>query len=126
MVSNSSHHSIVDEAIMAQMRALAPDSQWLLDLYDQFVTQTQEQLVKLKHAFETSDKEASLFLLHAMKSSARQVGATQFAQQLEGFEAYLELEKESPSLQSYLELEVQFARFSETIKVVLKQEKGTA
>ena len=126
MVSNPSQHSIVDEAIMAQMRALAPDSQWLLDLYDQFVTQTQEQLVKLKHALETSDQHACLFLLHGMKSSARQVGAAQFAQQLEDFETSLETDKDRPSLQSHQQLEIEFARFSAKIKVVLKQEKGTA
>ena len=126
MVSNSSQHSILDEAIMAQMRALAPDSKWLHKLYGQFAVQTQGQLVKLKHALETSDKDACLFLLHAMKSSARQVGAAQFAQQLEDFETSLETDKDRPSLQSHQQLEIEFARFSAKIKVVLEQEKRTA
>ena len=126
MVSKSSQHSILDEEIMTQMRELAPDFQWLFKLYEQFMTQTQEQLVKLKNALENLDKDTCLFLLHAMKSSARQVGAAQLAQQLEAFETCIEVEKDFPSLQNYQKLEVQFVRFSEAIKVVLEQEKGTA
>ncbi len=126
MVDNLSQTSILDEETMAQMRELAPNSKWLHKLYDQFMVQTQEQLLKLKDALETSDQEACSFLLHAMKSSARQVGAVQFAKQLEDFEKNFKPEKPLSSLQVHQQLELQFARFGEKIKVALKHEKGTA
>ena len=126
MLNSSSQYPIVDKEIVSQMRRLAPDRKWLLNLYVQFDVQTHEQLAQLKDALEVSDKKACLFLFHAMKSSAYQVGAAQFAKLLEDWESALVEERQPLALEIHQQLDVHFVKFSETIKDVLSQEKGRA
>ena len=78
---------ILDAATLAQMRSFSPPPM-VFELYEQFLKQTHEQLQSLKTALDAMD-ETCLFLLHGMKSSARQIGASSLGNELERSETLL-------------------------------------
>ena len=116
---------ILDAAVLAQMRSLAPHPQWFFELYEQFLKQTHEQLQSLKTALDAMDKETCLFLLHGMKSSARQIGASSLGNELERSETLLGQSPDASTIELHERLLLSFEECQGAINEVLQREKRT-
>ena len=117
--------SDLDAAVLAQMRSLAPHPQLFFELYKQFLKKTHEQLQSLKTALDAMDKETCLFLLHGMKSSARQIGASSLGNELERSETLLGQSPDASTIELHERLLLSLEECQGAINEVLQREKRT-
>ena len=110
--------------VLNRLRVLAPHSHWLEDLYQEFLKQTREQLTQLLEAVRQNNAQQVLFLLHAMKSSARQVGGELFAVQVEEWELLLSQDATLTQHSYYQAVNQAFTMLQTEIQNVFEQKEG--
>jgi HPt (histidine-containing phosphotransfer) domain-containing protein len=116
--------SLLNVNVLNRLRELAPDPEWLEDLYQQYLGQTQDQLNELSEAVTQNHVQECLFLLHAMKSSSGQVGGELFAAQIEEWELLLSKDARLAENQNYEVINQTFSMLRAEILKVFEPKEG--
>lgn len=110
--------------VLNRLRELAPNPEWLEDLYQQYLGQTNDQLNDLSMAVTQNNASQCLFLLHAMKSSSGQIGGELFAAEIEEWELLLSKDSKLVTRQNYEAINQTFKMLQAEILKVFEQKEG--
>jgi HPt (histidine-containing phosphotransfer) domain-containing protein len=110
--------------VLNRLRKLAPNPEWLEDLYRQYLGQTNDQLNDLSMAVTQNNSSQCLFLLHAMKSSSGQIGGELFAAEIEEWELLLTEDARLLQRQKYDVINQTFMMLRAEILKVFEQKEG--